>query len=257
MPPVVRRSRSSPHAAQPSFIEGYNSSETSINGTSTSFDPTDWYCYTRHKPTYRGAIHEYAFFTSPIWSIAMCRRCRTREELAAAALSLLAASFLFWASSRYHRRKWTLEQENLAAQVDFIAISGMIAYSLSPVYVLLLERGWLLLAVLTVLAVIGAGLTLVEASRSLRTIVCIAQGALSSIPVLLLDLTDFECVCLAVAGFSYVSGSAVYAFKAPSLLVDHFGYHELWHLMIVIAAAGTYLANSSVLSRVQLVGDVA
>ena len=199
MHPFVRRSKKKSQKSQPRCVEGRCDNQRFQKATlSTPFDPTDWYCYTRHKPTYRGAIHEYAFFTSPIWSIAMCRRCRTREELAAAALSLLAASFLFWASSRYHRRKWTLEQENLAAQVDFIAISGMIAYSLSPVYVLLLERGWLLLAVLTVLAVIGAGLTLVEASRSLRTIVCIAQGALSSIPVLLLDLTDFECVCLAV-----------------------------------------------------------
>ena len=263
MPPIVkRRTGRSSQGSQPSCIGWRSDSQyiqkaASVDSSSKSFDPTDWYCCTRHKPTYRGAIHEYAFFASPIWSVAMCRQCNTREELAAAALSLLAASFLFWASSRYHRRKWTLHQENVAAQVDFIAISGMIAYSLSPVYVLLLEDGWMLLAGLTVLAVVGAGLTLAEASRSLRTMVCIAQGAFSSIPVLLVDLTDFECICLAVAGFSYVSGSAVYGFKTPPLLVDHFGYHELWHLMIVIAAAGTYSANLSVLSRVQLLGIAA
>jgi len=256
MPPIVkRRTGRSSQGSQPSCIGWRSDSQyiqkaASVDSSSTSFDPTDWYCCTRHKPTYRGAIHEYAFFASPIWSVAMCRQCNTREELAAAALSLLAASFLFWASSRYHRRKWTLQQENIAYQVDFIAISGLIAYGLSPVYVLLLEDGWMLLAGLTVLAVVGAGLTLAEASQSLRTMVCLLQGVFSTIPVFFASLTHFECICIAATATILLLGSAVYTFRVPTLLPDHFGYHELWHLIIVIAAAGTYSANLSALSRI-------
>jgi hemolysin III len=260
MPQITERSRSSPRSSTPSQKRALGDTHTShdavsVHRLSTPFDPADWYCYARHKPTYRGAIHEFMFFTSPVWSLAMCHRCRTREELAAAVLSCFAAAFLFLASSRYHRGKWTLQQESLAAQVDFIAISGMITYSLSPIYALRLGNGWLLLGGLTALGLLGAGLTIAGASRSLRTVVCLTQGIFSSIPIAQVDLTHFELACLAVAGFCYVGGSAVYALKTPTLFHDHFGFHELWHLMIVVAAAGTYTANLSVLSRTQIASE--
>jgi hemolysin III len=215
-------------------------------------DKHEWYCFGRHRPTYRGWLHGVMFISSPLWSIFMLYQCSTHSSRISAGLSLFAAFAQFGASSLYHRGNWKYKHEQIVQQLDFIAISLMIAYSLSPVYALLLNQGWKILASSTVFATLGAGMTLLGASKPLRTLIYLAQGVISSFPVVTVELNTFEMCALGVSLFSYLSGAFVYAFEYPDPSPNHFGYHELWHLLIVIAAMGTYTANISVIGRAQL-----
>lgn len=216
-------------------------------------DKKEWYCFDRHRPTYRGWLHGLMFVTSPIWSMFMLYQCSNHSSRVSAGLSLFAAFSQFASSSLYHRGQWHYKHEQVVQQLDFIAISLMIAYSLSPVYALLLNGGWKILASSTLFASLGAGLTLLGASKPLRTSIFVAQGAISSLPVAAVDLSTFEMCALGISAVSYCCGACVYCFEFPDPSPKHFGYHELWHLLIVIAAAGTYTTNISVIGRSQMI----
>jgi predicted membrane channel-forming protein YqfA (hemolysin III family) len=47
----------------------------------------------------------------------------------------------------------------------------------------------------------------------------------------------------------YLVGSQVFAHAVPKLWPYTFGFHELWHLLVVVASALTYSCNCSLVSR--------
>jgi len=211
-----------------------------------------WYCFSRHRPTYRGMLHGLIFLATPVWATMLLWHCRSFAACLSALLSLIAKSFVFGASSVYHCGRWKYPQEQLASKIDLAAISGMIAFSIAPVYALLLETGALILLASTVFAFISAGLVLAGASKRLRTCTYLVQGALSCLPLGHVQLSGIEICGLVIAGVAYVIGAAIYVSEFPSPSHEHFGYHEVWHLLVVVAASGTYMCNMSVIQRISL-----
>jgi hemolysin III len=53
---------------------------------------------------------------------------------------------------------------------------------------------------------------------------------------------------LAMGGLLYTTGAIVLGTRIPNPFPRVFGYHEVWHLMVVIAAALHYLALRDVLT---------
>ena len=97
-------------------------------------------------------------------------------------------------------------------------------------------------------------------SRSRHTLVAIyvAQAALQLLPLLYASsdtssiisrMESYELRVLALCLVSYGCGSQCYAYGAPALWPTVFGYHELWHVLVVIGSACTFLANCSLLVR--------
>ena len=50
------------------------------------------------------------------------------------------------------------------------------------------------------------------------------------------EFTRFEVTCLALMIVCYLVGAVIYARQQPALSPMVFGFHELWHLLITIAA---------------------
>lgn len=58
-------------------------------------------------------------------------------------------------------------------------------------------------------------------------------------------------VCVLFFGLTcYVIGSQIFASRTWDLWPDDFGFHEVWHLLVVVAASCTYWADCSVIARV-------
>ena len=172
-------------------------------------------------------------------------------------LSLVALSALFLCSYRYHRGAWDspkkLNQEHRAAAMDLSMISLMISFSLAPCYALLLPQSWSwkFIGVTVAVALISAWehARSCGVGRKTGTGLFILQGFLASAPLLMMQTTAFEKCALAIVGGSYLTGATIYAHEFPDPWPDTFGYHEIWHVLVVVAASMTLVANSSVLER--------
>jgi hemolysin III len=70
----------------------------------------------------------------------------------------------------------------------------------------------------------------------------IATGwiAVLAIPELVARLGIVAAAALALGGFLYSAGAVVYARKRPDPVPTVFGYHELFHMLVIVAAALQY-----------------
>ena len=222
------------------------------------------YCLGRPRPLLRGQLHVWSALVSPLWAGYQLLLCTTVDMVLASALSLFGTLWLFYASGSYHTVRRTPDDEMLISKLDFIGIFLQVGFSMLPTYVVLLPRitAWAVVASLALSVLMGAWLTFadVHVSRGFITAVYIAQGSLNLIPLgttvlyprSVLDmLLPSEVNLLTAACVCYLSGSQIYAHASPALWPRTFGYHELWHLLVVVASLCTWSVNNSVLCRAE------
>ncbi|KAI9145599.1 hemolysin-III related-domain-containing protein [Paraphysoderma sedebokerense] len=96
--------------------------------------------------------------------------------------------------------------------------------------------------------------------RLWRTLIYIASGVLSGLPVLhyliqfgVPDVTGWALYGWFVMGFTYIFGAMIYAFKIPECFApgkfDFIGHsHQWWHICVVAAAYVHYISSVELLS---------
>ena len=169
-------------------------------------------------------------------------------------LSLGVAAFLFFASSTYHRTPWrSIAEEEKATRRDYYAIHLMIGWSLCPTYGQVLTPLSAALAVMSTGALALAAILFSYFSGSgkdrIRTMGYILQAIVSAIPLIGARLASFEFYCLVVTISGYLVGACIYVREEPNPIPRHWGYVECWHLLVVVAATGTYSTNLSLLMK--------
>jgi hemolysin III len=70
--------------------------------------------------------------------------------------------------------------------------------------------------------------------------VLLGWTVLPALPALRAAIGDSTLSLLLVGGLLYTVGAAVYAFRRPDPLPRVFGYHEIFHLLVVAAAASHF-----------------
>ena len=194
------------------------------------------------KPLLRGVLHEVgAFVALAAGTILVLRAGSARARIAAAiyGISLVA---LLAASAVYHRGRWTERARAVLRRVDHSAIFVLIAGTYTPFALLLGSRaGWTLLAVVWAGALLGVVMSVawVKAPKPLVAVVCVALGwaAVPVLPALHAALGTWAVLLLVTGGVVYSLGAAVYALRRPDPFPTVFGYHELFHALVVVAAA--------------------
>lgn len=154
-----------------------------------------------------------------------------------------SAVLLFTVSALYHAGPWSPRQRVRLRQLDRAAIFVVMAGSCTPALFNLLTGWWRLgllaaswgLAALGVVAVAPAH----HLPRQLVAVLYVALGwaALVALPQLEVHLGASRLLLPIVAGALYTAGAFVYAFRWPPLWPRVFGYHELFHLAVVVASA--------------------
>jgi hemolysin III len=122
----------------------------------------------------------------------------------------------------------------------------LIAGTYTP-FALLVLRGPLAAAILIAVwscVVAGAVLKLlwVDAPKPLMAALYVAVGLVSvlALPQLIERLGIVAVSMIGLGGALYVAGALIYAFGRPDPAPAVFGYHELFHLLVVLAAACFY-----------------
>jgi hemolysin III len=205
----------------------------------------------RVKPRLRGASHQYAFVLAVIAGtvlVAGADTTRGRVAVAAYALSVVA---MFGASALYHRITWPPPQRRMLRRLDHATIYLLIAGTYTPFGTLALSGG----ARVAVLAVVWsgalAGIVLAFAwsnrPKWVEVVLAVALGwvGVAVLPQLVDEVGLTAVGLLLAGGVFYTAGSLVYARRAPDPIPAVFGYHELFHALVVVAVACQYAAIAS------------
>jgi hemolysin III len=199
------------------------------------------------KPRLRGVFHQWAFAVSVVAGVGLVLEAQSARARVAVTVYALSVAALFGTSALYHRVEWrTLGARRWMRRLDHTMIFVLIAGSYTPFGLLVLNGAagvGILIAVWSV-ALAGALFKLVwiDAPAWLisTTYVVIGWIAVIAIPELVDRLGIAAVVALALGGILYSAGAVIYARKRPDPLPAVFGYHELFHLLVIAAAAVQY-----------------
>jgi hemolysin III len=196
----------------------------------------------RQRPSLRGVSHELAAIALLPAVGALVAGARGGQARAAALVYGASALTLFATSALYHRITWSPRARLLAGRVDHAAIFLLIAGTYTPLCLRLgpgLGHG--LLALVWVVAAAGMALALTwdDAPKALRAAVYIGLGwvFVPAVPALLATLGVAGLALLLLGGLLYTVGAVIFARRRPDPFPAHFGYHEIFHLLVVAAAA--------------------
>ena len=204
----------------------------------------------RVKPRLRGVLHQYAFFVSLGSGTLLVLLASTVRASVAAVIYAASVSALFGVSALYHRVTWTGPVRRRMRRLDHAMIFLLIAGTYTPVGLLVLQ-GTLATVVLAVVwggAVAGIVLELAwtGAPRWLGGAVYLALGwvAVVAMPQLFARLGVTGGMLIVAGGLVYSAGAAVYALRRPDPVPAVFGYHEVFHLLVIAGVAAHFLAIS-------------
>jgi hemolysin III len=199
----------------------------------------------RVKPRLRGVSHEVAFAASTGLGVALVLTADGWRSLVSALIFASCVALMFGASALYHRPTWTPRARSWLARLDHAGIYLLIAGTYTPFGLLVLSKGW----AIPVLAVVWTGavaaillkLFWVQAPKWLSAVLGVSLGwvAVVALPELL-KLEPTALFLLVLGGVLYTLGALVYAFKRPDPVPHVFGYHELFHVLVIAAVGCQY-----------------
>jgi hemolysin III len=155
---------------------------------------------------------------------------------------------LFAASAAYHLVKAGPKIIANLRKLDHAAIFVLIAGTYTPICAIMFTGFWRwgLLAVVWSLAVIGIVVTMfiMNAPRWLIAGVYVVMGwlCLLAIGEMLRVLPPGALLWLGFGGVIYTLGAVVYAAKAPDFFPGKFGFHEVWHIFVILGALAHFIS---------------
>jgi hemolysin III len=201
------------------------------------------------KPKLRGVSHEWAFFLSLGFGVALIILARTPEATLAVAIYAVSLSALFGTSALYHRVNWTRPQvRQWMRRLDHSMIFFLIAGTYTPFALLVLDGPLAdaILAVVWVGAIAGAVVEMIwiDHPKWASALIYLALGwvAVAAFPELWTALGVTGTLLVAFGGLLYTAGAVVYATQRPNPNPAVFGYHEVFHLFVIVAAVAQYAA---------------
>lgn len=155
---------------------------------------------------------------------------------------------LFSASATYHMVRVKDKALEIFRKIDHSAIYLLIAGTYTPFCVNAFEGFWKwgMLSVIWSLAIIGIVVKIfyIKAPRWLNAGIYVVMGWFSVLAAgqMLSALPTWVFVWLLIGGIIYTLGAIVYATKIFNFKPDVFGFHEVWHIFVLLAAAAHFVA---------------
>ena len=200
------------------------------------------------KPRLRGVFHQYAFYVAVVAGAVLVALSDSSRELLATWIYAAALASMFGISALYHRVHWRSPRvRTWMRRLDHSTILLLIAGTYTPFALLAFDGriGDLILVVVWAGAAAGLVLNLVwvDAPKWLTAAVFIALGwvGVAAVPELL-ELGIAPLVLVLGGGALYTLGALAYALKRPNPYPATFGYHEIFHLLVVGAAITHFVA---------------
>lgn len=170
-------------------------------------------------------------------------QCDTMVHVIGFAVFGLSLVLLYGASTIYHSLNVSEAKTMLLRRIDHIMIFVLIAGTYTPICLVSLAGpwGWTMLVLIWILAIGGAVMKIfwLQAPRWLSTTLYIIMGWLAVIAFVPLQrAVSWDGVGLLLAGgMAYTVGAIIYGLKKPNLPFAGFGFHEIFHVFVMIGSA--------------------
>ena len=200
----------------------------------------------RSRPRLRGVLHQYAFFASLLAGIPLVAIAPTPSARFAAAAFAASVAAMFGVSAVYHRVTWRPRPRAWMARLDHATIYLLIAGTYTPYALLALSGAWRVAVLAVVWSGAAAAIVLkfawVDAPKALAAALGVALGwaGVVALPQLVEEVGAAATVLVLVGGGLYTAGAVVYALRRPDPVPAVFGYHELFHALVVAGVACHY-----------------
>jgi hemolysin III len=154
---------------------------------------------------------------------------------------------MFSSSALYHLKKSTPEGLKRLRKLDHTSIYLLIAGTYTPICVYFFSGFWKwgMLSIIWAIAVAGISFKLVylNAPRWLSTAIYLMMSwlALAGIGEILRTMPAGALFWFFAGGFFYTFGAVIYAIKKPNFFNGKFGFHEIWHVFVILGAFSHYM----------------
>jgi hemolysin III len=199
-------------------------------------------------PRLRGVTHAWALWFALVAGSVLALYAPTGLARVAAVVYGAAMCALFAVSGLYHRWRWNPRWRPLLRRIDHSTIFVFIAASYTPVALLVLSGTVQVVVLASVWAGALAGVAMsvawITAPRIVVAASYLALGwvAVVAMPQLARTLGVAPLVLFAVGGLLYTLGAVVYALRRPNPWPRTFGFHEIFHALVVAAATVHFVA---------------
>ncbi len=221
----------------------------------SSLDELLWRVSWDARPSHRGRLHAISAFLAPPAALAAvlhARPGRTRAATAAYGVGLCA---MFATSGAYHRLTRSRRMASVMRRIDHSMIYVMIAGTWTPVAVATLPPRQARVALGVVwsaaAAAIGAKVAFLdEESRAgswFYPVLGVAGAALA--PAVVARGGVAPLAGLVTGGAAYLGGAAVFAARKPDPWPTRFGFHEIFHVAVVVGVVSHFAAIWRLIGR--------
>ncbi|HWK25777.1 MAG TPA: hemolysin III family protein [Solirubrobacter sp.] len=199
-------------------------------------------------PRLRGVSHAYAFWCALGAAAVLVALSPGGAPRGAAAVYGAGLCALFGGSAIYHRWPWHPRWRPLLRRIDHSTIYLFIAASYTPVALLILDGTirWVVLGTVWGGALVGVVFSVawIGAPRGLcaATYVLLGWVAIICLPDLAAALPVTPLVLIAGGGLLYTAGAVIFALGRPNPWPRTFGFHEIFHVCVILAAAAHFVA---------------
>ena len=202
------------------------------------------------KPLFRGRLHQFALFIAVPLGVLLVKAAKSGSTRFAATVYTAALVGLLATSAAYHRLDWSPAARRWMRRLDHSMIFLLIAGT-NTAYAILLLSGiwqWLLLIVVWSGAIVGITLKFVRIDGFSRIgsalYMILGWVGVATLPEALRNSPGAPLILVGVGGLMYTFGAIVLLRRRPDPSPLVFGYHEIWHALVVGASACHFTAIS-------------
>lgn len=203
------------------------------------------YIYSRLRDPVSGLTHLLAALLSIFGLVLLIHRGLMKESgivLSAFTIFGLTLILLYTASSLYHLIPASEKGLKILRKFDHMMIYVLIAGTYTPICMVILDGmfGWTLLIIMWSLAAIGIIMKLswMNAPTWVSLAMYIGMGWLGilAFPTMAENLPLSGLVWILMGGLAYTVGAVIYGLKKPDPLPEVFGFHEIWHIFVMVGS---------------------
>ena len=196
----------------------------------------------RVKPRLRGVFHEGGFYAAILLAVPLALMAEPGRGRVSAIVFSACLAGCFGASALYHRPTWQPVARSWFARLDHAGIYLLIAGTYTPIGLIIMSRAWAIPVLSVVYAGAAAAILLklfwVKAPKALSAILGLALGWIGVVAYSQIGKIGVAGIALIlIGGLFYTVGAVVYARRRPDPLPAVLGYHELFHICTLGAAA--------------------
>ena len=204
------------------------------------------------RPRFRGVSHRFAFFVALAGALFLVMHARDARAAVATGIYGVLLAGMFGVSATLHRAVWSPRTFGWLRRADHAMIFAFIAGTYTPLCMVGIGGpvGTKMLAFVWIAAAFGIvrALCWPHAPRVITAVLYLAVGwiVLAYLPEVRAALPPVVVRAIFEGGVAYTLGAAVYASRWPNPWPKVFGYHEVFHALIIIGGAYHFVAVACV-----------